>query len=207
MKRTFILTVILFQLPYIMFAHGSHGSDFIAGFTHPILGLDHSLAILGIGTLAYYLDSNRWFFYPFSFLIMMIIGGILGIGQEASFMIEKVIALSVFIIGITHLRKVGSGSFFLIAIIALFGFFHGYAHGVEMPETTTAIKYISGFSIGVILLSMVGYLLSKRLESRSNSDLYSKMIAGFFDGSWVRLFVGVVFATLVALYHSCWCLR
>ncbi len=183
MKRTLVLTVILSQLPILMFAHGSHGSGFIAGFTHPILGLDHSLAIIGIGTSSYFMDSKRWYLYPLSFLIMMVIGGVLGIDQEASLIIEKVIALSVIVIGMVHLKKAGSGSFLLIVIMAIFGFFHGYAHGVEMHEMTTVLKYVSGFSVGTVLLSVSGFLLSKKFESSSNSEIYSKVLAGFLMGA------------------------
>ena len=183
MKRTIILTGILLQLPLIMIAHGSHGSGFMAGITHPILGLDHNLTILGIGTLSYFLDSKRWYLYPLSFLVMMIVGGILGIAQEATLMIEKAIAFSVFVIGIAHLKKAGSGTFFWIGLMAVFGFFHGYAHGAEMPETTTIFKYSFGFSIGTVLLSVVGYLISKRLASSPNSDIYFKVVAGFIMGA------------------------
>ena len=39
------LTFSIF-VPTMLLAHGSHGSGVMAGFTHPILGVDHNVAIL-----------------------------------------------------------------------------------------------------------------------------------------------------------------
>jgi len=44
MKKTFAFLIML--LPLSLFAHGGHGSGFMAGFTHPIFGLDHNIALI-----------------------------------------------------------------------------------------------------------------------------------------------------------------
>ena len=185
MKRTFTLTIITFLIPMLVFAHGSHGSGFMAGFTHPIFGLDHNLAILGIGTLSYLLDTKKWYIYPITFLILMIIGGISGIGKDSSIVIEKMIALSVLVIGLTHLKKINSGNLTIALMIGVFGFFHGYAHGAEIPENTTQIKYISGFAIGAIILSILGFFIGKSIMNKSSQPKYITLISGILLGAGI----------------------
>ena len=40
--------------------------------------------------------------------------------------------------------------------VGIFAIFHGYAHGVEMPEQISAITYSAGFVIGTGLLHFAG---------------------------------------------------
>ena len=43
-------------------AHGGHGVSFMAGMTHPLLGFDHLLAMLGMGVSVAALGVRaRWF--------------------------------------------------------------------------------------------------------------------------------------------------
>lgn len=43
-----------------------------------------------------------------------------------------------------------------MVLVGIFGIFHGYAHGLEMPEQISAITYGAGFVIGTGLLHMAG---------------------------------------------------
>ena len=108
----------------------------------------------------------------------MIIGGLIGIGNEATPLIEKIIASSVLIHGILIAinRKIPIQVLYLL--IAIFGFVHGYAHGAEMPDDNTALQYISGYVIGTILLSILGVLISKSINISSSPSSYSKTFLG-----------------------------
>ncbi len=182
MKNKIFSTIILLSLPALLLAHGSHGNGVMAGFTHPIFGLDHNIAILGAGILGYLSDSKKWYLYVLGFLIPMIIGGALGIGNEATFTIEKIIALSVFVIGaLIALQKdihIGIG----IALLGVFGFFHGYAHGAEMSVDNTALKYISGYAMGTALIALIGLLIGRFLKKKKSTNfivLVGGIILGF----------------------------
>ena len=190
MKNGIILVFALCLIPVLSFAHGSHGSGFVAGLTHPILGLDHSLTILGIGILGAFIDKKNWYLYLIAFLLPMIIGGIVGVDKEATLIIEKIIALSVFIIGflISFIRIKQKN--ILLGLIAIFGFFHGFAHGAEMPETTTMFKYISGYSLGTILIFMVGYIFYSKLSKAKNIDMFMQIIGGFLIGASTVFMIG-----------------
>jgi len=129
-------------LPIILLGHGSHGSGVMAGFTHPIFGIDHFVAILATGTLGYVLNPSKWYLPLIAFITLMILGGLAGIDNEATFLIEKIIAFSVFALGLLIAFDLKPNLIISIIIISIFGGFHGFAHGAEMPESNTALKYI-----------------------------------------------------------------
>lgn len=182
MKAKLSLLLLCFISPYLLFAHGSHGSGFMAGFTHPILGLDHHLAILATGMFAYILDPKKWFWYPIAFLVLMIMGGSIGIGQEVPFWVEKIIALSVVVLGASIGLKLKSSLIPTLLLLASFGFFHGFAHGCEMPEDTTALKYISGYSLGTIVMILLGMLIAKMLSHKNINPQFIRFLGGLIAG-------------------------
>ena len=183
MSKTLITLTFLFFLPTIIFAHGSHGSGIMAGFTHPILGVDHNVAILGTGILGYLLDSEKWYLSPIAFIIAMVIGGFFGIENEATLFIEKTIAFSVLSIGFIIAFREKLNLMLILTLLAVFGAFHGYAHGAEMPETNTVFKYIPGYTLGAILLVVIGFGIGKM----SSGDKAIHMIAGILIGCGIMM--------------------
>ena len=189
MRFKLVIVLLIGFLPELLFAHGSHGSGIVAGFTHPIFGLDHAIAILGTGMLGYLLDSSRAYLYVLSFLAAMIIGGYLGIENEASFWIEKFISFSVLVIGMLVAFYSNLKYKILFFILALFGFVHGFAHGAEMPEATTAVEYIAGFSLGTLLLGGIGILICKLIQSLHNSTQLNYILGGVVMGCGIMLLI------------------
>jgi len=187
MKKTFAFLIML--LPLSLFAHGGHGSGFMAGFTHPIFGLDHNIALIGTGILGYLLDQKRWYFYPAAFIGLMVIGGYLGIGKEATILIEKIIAASVIVIGLIIGLRLNFGRIIIALMFAAFGFTHGFAHGAEMPADTTAFQYISGFAIGAILLAIIGCLLSFLATSQNSHERLHTLLGGILIGAGIVLLI------------------
>lgn len=185
MKKT--IALFLLFLPISLWAHGGHGSGFMAGFTHPIFGIDHNIALLGTGILGYLLDQKRWYIYPLVFIGLMVIGGFVGIGKEATLLIEKFIALSVVLIGLVIGLRLNLGKLGIPLLLASFGFAHGFAHGAEMPEDTTTFQYISGFAIGAILLAVIGWLLSLFANNQNSSDRLYTLLGGVILGAGLML--------------------
>ena len=183
------LSLLLLFLPIYAFAHGSHGSGFMAGFTHPILGIDHNIALLGTGILGYWQNRKQWYLYPLAFILLMAIGGFLGIGQEATVAIEKFIAFSVIAIGSIIGLQLSFGQTITLLLLSVFGFAHGYAHGAEMPSETTAFQYISGFVIGAALLTVIGWGLSLFLQKRPNSQQLFTLVGGMLMGAGLLLII------------------
>jgi len=187
--KTIFFLLISILLPLSLFAHGSHGNGIMAGFTHPIFGVDHAIAIFGAGFLAYQLNNSKWYLYFMPFIIAMIIGGFLGVDKEATVVVEKTIALSVLVIGlfIAFYKKIN----FIIILIsfAIFGFFHGFAHGAEMPPAMNKAVYITGYSLGTLLMATIGMLIGKILNTKNNFDRNALFISGFIVGFGIMILI------------------
>jgi urease accessory protein len=142
--------------------HGGHDeASFAYGFMHPIGGLDHLLAMVAVGLLAYLLaeraGGNRplWL-VPAAFVGMMAIGGILGVYGIGLPLVELGIGLSIVAIGLaaalgSNLPVAGA-----MALVGFFALFHGHAHGTEMPGDSSGLAYGLGFMIATALLHGAG---------------------------------------------------
>ena len=111
----------------------------------------------------------------------------MGIDNEATLIIEKVIAASVLIIGLMIAYHNKLNMFLAIALLAIFGFFHGYAHGAEMSEANTALKYVSGYSLGTILLGAVGMLIAKVIDSQTKTNRIIQFVGGVLCGFGIMM--------------------
>jgi urease accessory protein len=95
----------------------------------------------------------------------MAIGAFLGmLGIPVPF-IETGIVLSVALIGLLLLVRDIKLSY-ILPLIALFGFIHGNAHGIEAPQTANATLYTLGFILSTSTLHLSGILLGKAIKER-----------------------------------------
>jgi len=177
---TILILSLIVVCPYELLAHGTHGSGFSAGFTHPIFGIDHLLTIIGIGAVTFY--TKKYLLMPVSFLLMMAISGYFGIAQEAIPAVETGIAISIVLIGVAVAYFDKVSDWLIAASIAIFGLLHGYAHGVEKPEGTTAIQYIPGYVLGALLVIAAAYALSLLLMKLSPQFDMHKVFGGLIVG-------------------------
>lgn len=148
--------------------HGSIASDALSsGFLHPWLGMDHLLAMFAVGLLAVQFGGRALWILPLSFLGSMITGGVIGIASWNVSFVEFGIAASVLVLGVA----IAAGRRFPLVttavVIALFGIFHGHAHGTEIPATAALFLYFTGFVSGTALLHMLGIGLGL-IAARSN---------------------------------------
>ena len=161
------LTLLLLALwPQLALGHEEqvieYGS-FLAGLTHPVLGLDHLLAMVSVGIVSAIIGGRALWTVPSMFVIMMAVGGLVGwTGLDApSQVIELAIAASVILLGgvIAWGRAIPTVA--AMAAVAFFGFFHGFAHGSEIPEIADPLVYAIGFMLGTILLHLTGVLIGE----------------------------------------------
>ncbi len=168
-KSSFCLFIFLLY-SHSLLAHGSHGSGIMAGLTHPIFGLDHLLAISCLGLFIATLNDRKHWLIALAFTITMAISGWMGIATEGFTYMETGIAVSVVLLGV--LLASNSKVTVLIGIIAsiVIAFFHGYAHGVEMPESSSAFVYISGYTLGVILIFAISIGIGRLINNSINQS-------------------------------------
>jgi urease accessory protein len=162
-----ILTLLVF-LSSLVFAHTNtleHGG-FMSGLMHPISGLDHILAMIGVGMLAFYLSKKSTMVLG-SFIGAMILSAIAGYNGVMMIGIEEGILISIAVVFamIGFAQKLPLSS--TLIIVAFFGMFHGFAHGAEFT-TGNFIAYIAGFGSSTLVLHLTGmaiaYLYSKKVQ-------------------------------------------
>ncbi len=152
---------LLFPLPTFLL-HVTPGSGAIEGFLHPILGVDHLLAMVTVGLLSAQLGGRAIWTVPLTFVVTMAVGAGLGILGVQIPLVEFGIAASVVVLGLALLLKAKLPELLAMVFVALFAVFHGWAHGAELPvmdNTITAIAYIVGFLVSTAGLHVVGALI------------------------------------------------
>jgi urease accessory protein len=135
--------------------------SFLAGLTHPVLGLDHFLAMVSVGVVSAIIGGRAIWTVPATFVAMMAVGGLvgrgdLGLGATA---IETGIAISVILLGVVIAAQQQLEIRIAMGAVAFFGLFHGYAHGAEIPTIARPALYAVGFLVGTALLHLSGVVI------------------------------------------------
>ena len=70
------------------------------GFSHPLAGLDHLLAMFAVGLLSVQVGRLGWAYVPAVFVVFLILGGVLGMLGQTIPQMEDGILLSVIALGV-----------------------------------------------------------------------------------------------------------
>ena len=161
MRKTFLIAVGLFLLPSAALAHPSlphHVHGFMAGVSHPLTGLDHLLAMLSVGLWASQKGGRAMWLWPAAFVIAMIAGGFVGMAGIGLPLVEPAIIASLLVLGAAIAATLTLPAAAGVALIALFGLFHGNAHGLEAPVSSAGL-YALGFILSTVTLHIMGLAL------------------------------------------------
>lgn len=171
------------------FAHPGHDAaghgGFIAGLLHPLLGLDHLLAMLAVGLWSVRQEGSLRRCMPLLMLAGMWGGAALAWGGLAVPGVETGIALSVLLAGVlvaTLARLPGALGGVLVAAFMLF---HGHAHGSELPAGASLVTYLIGFSLATLAIAFIGKGIGAQLQR--------------CETRWVRA-LGAVIATVGGVF-------
>ena len=178
-----LVAVLAIDLPAI--AHEGQVirfGSFLGGFTHPVLGLDHFLAMVSVGIVSAFIGGRAIWTVPATFVVFMALGGWMGfvdIGITSG-VVEVAIALSVILLGGVILLDRRLRIQVAMGAVAFFGFFHGYAHGQEIPDIARPVLYALGFLSGTILIHLLGVLLGDIAKRYSKGRLVLRTAGGVF---------------------------
>lgn len=167
---------------------GAHGAGFAHGFVHPFGGLDHLLAMLGVGLWAGLMGRSAAWKLPAAFIAMMAVGGAVAMTGLTLPFTEAGIALSVLIVGLAIMLSWTGMPVAGIVVAGFFALFHGFAHGTEMPQTAHPALYAMGFVAATALLHLSGVALALTIER-----------AGEAGSRWIRLAGGTMAVTALVL--------
>lgn len=156
-----IRTLVLVPLCLFAGAASAHTGQHVvagfgSGFGHPFNGLDHLLAMLAVGLWAAQQGGRALWAVPAAFVAAMGLGGALAWAGLPLPQVETGIATSVLVLGLLVATRRRWGTVIGMVIAAGFALFHGYAHGLEMPQTASPVLYALGFVLATIFLHGVG---------------------------------------------------
>jgi urease accessory protein len=155
MRRATILLMLLLTTPAL--AHtGSATGGFLGGFSHPIFGIDHLVAMIAVGLWGAFLGAPAVWLLPVLFPLMMAAGGVIGIVGIPIPAVEAAIAASAIVLGLMVALAARPPLWVAAVLVAAFAIFHGHAHGAEMPVGADAVAYSAGFVIATGLLHLCG---------------------------------------------------
>ncbi|MFI3156761.1 MAG: HupE/UreJ family protein [Methylococcaceae bacterium] len=162
-------------------------NGFSHGFQHPFLGLDHFLAMLGLGLWASS-QSRRLAKQAIGlFLLFMTAWALLGLAGFGFAYVETAILVSLVSVGIA--LSFGTAKLpktVILASIAAFASMHGLAHGSEMPVAASAYAYIAGIVSGTAVLHFSGLalgLIARRVNAIGLIRVYGTLTG--MIGAWL----------------------
>jgi urease accessory protein len=166
-------------------AHADHGhpGGFLAGLAHPVLGIDHLVAMVAVGLWGAILKAPALWLLPVTFPLVMAMGGALGILGVPLGHVEPAIAASALALGLLVAFMVRLPLAVAAILVGLFALFHGHAHGTELPDSASPFAYALGFVIATGGLHLAGMALGLLLDWRG-------------AGTWIVRGTGVVVALI-----------
>jgi len=157
---------------------GEHGS-FAAGFTHPLFGTDHVLAMIAVGLWAALLGGRAIWALPTAFVSAMVAGFVLSLAGVPLPFVEPFILASVVILGAVVALALRLPLGLSAALVAAFGVCHGHAHGGEIG-LAGEIGYAAGFVLATALLHAAGLLIGygANVATRNDPQWANRIIRG-----------------------------
>ncbi|WP_355659902.1 HupE/UreJ family protein [Halomonas salifodinae] len=174
-----VMRAALAAAPLLLFAgtalahpgHHHHEGGFAAGLAHPLLGLDHLLAMLAVGLWSLRQSRALSLGAPLLAAAGMLLGAGLAWAGIALPGVEFGIALSVLLAGVMIAALVRVPALVGAGVILLFMLFHGHAHGNEMPHGASMLAYLAGFTLATLAITFAGRLAGGWLMARDNRIL------------------------------------
>jgi urease accessory protein len=132
-------------------------SHFSSGFLHPLVGLDHVLAMIAVGLYASQLGGRNIWLVPLAFIVAMMLGGQLGYAGFRLPHVEQGIGISIVVMGLAIAAGFELPTAAAMALVGAFALFHGHAHGNEGAGLAASfVPYAAGFVVATTLLHCVG---------------------------------------------------
>lgn len=159
-KTAAVAALCLLALPAM--AHPGHGDSvgFLAGFAHPFTGIDHMLAMLGVGLWGG--QQRRSLAQSATFLGMMLLGALAGMVGLTVPGLETGIAATVALVGLAIALALALPNWLGMLLVGVFALAHGNAHGQELPAASAAC----GFLLASAMLLCAGRFAGQVLAGR-----------------------------------------
>ncbi|MCI5074316.1 HupE/UreJ family protein [Oricola sp.] len=196
LKRLSLSALFLLSAGAPAFAHlnpAEHGS-FSAGFSHPLFGADHILAMVAVGLWAWMIGGRAIRIVPAAFVGTMLFGFVLALVGVPLPFVEPAILASVVALGLLVAVAAKLPVLPAAVIVGVFALFHGHAHGGELGSAG-ALGYAAGFAIATAALHAVGlgfgFVLGKVFGTDArHADLVARLLGGLTAAGGLYLIAG-----------------
>jgi urease accessory protein len=170
-------------LPVAASAHVGAGDThgFLHGFSHPLSGIDHTLAMVAVGLFAAQLGGRALWLVPLTFVSVMALAGIAGMAGVKLPFAEIGIGMSIAVLGLAIAFRLSVPTLVAMSVVGFFAIFHGHVHGTEMPESASGLAYGLGFLCATALLHTTGVGLGLTI-AKANEN-YSRKIVQIGGGA------------------------
>lgn len=146
-------------------AHGGHAEGLGAGLAHPLLGVDHLVAMVAIGLWAAQAGFARAWWLPVAFLAGMAGGIGLGVATALPAWIEPGVAATVLVLGLVVGLALPLRAAIALPLAAVFGLLHGAAHGGEIGGS--ALATAAGMLAASAALHAAGFAMGRSTAGRT----------------------------------------
>jgi urease accessory protein len=155
-----LVPLVLVAVTTPALAHSEKGVaiDFWGGFTHPIFGPDHVIAMVAVGLWGAFLGQPAIWLLPVVFPLVMAVGGALGVAGMPLPGVETGIAVSAIILGGMVAFAAKPPLWVAAVLVGAFAIFHGHAHGAELPIGADAVR-VAGGVISLLGFAYLGKIL------------------------------------------------
>jgi urease accessory protein len=137
-------------------AHGGHdGGGLAAGLAHPFSGADHVLAMIAVGLFAAMRGGRAMWAWPLAFVSAGGLGFLAGLYGLALPLTEPMVLASVLVLGLIVAAATKVDLAPGIALVAMFGGFHGLAHATAAGSQSIA-AFAAGFLVASAVLHVTG---------------------------------------------------
>jgi urease accessory protein len=169
MKRFAITLITTFAalIPQAALAHTGHSEQsFASGVLHPLTGVDHVAAMLLVGIGAAMFVRRAGWLIPVTFMLALPAGFVTSTWLPGALGQAGILA-SLITLGLAAAFRVKVATPIALLVIALFGYAHGAAHGIEVPQGAAPLVFGAGFLAASTFLQLGGYWLARMLSVRS----------------------------------------
>jgi urease accessory protein len=192
-RFTLVWTTIALSLAHTssVFAHPGHLGDFQAGWQHPLLGLDHLLAMIAVGLLAVRSGGRSLWLMPAAFLGSMLLGGMAAAAGLPLPGVEVGVIASVLVLGWLIATTRVAPRQVAVALVMLFAFFHGHAHASEMLANGSLAPFAAGFLLSTALLHTAGIAVGMIIQKLHRPEAF-RLAGGAIVAAGLLLVAGLI---------------
>ena len=130
-------------------------ASFAMGFAHPLGGIDHILAMVTVGVWGVVAGGRALWVWPTVFVSTMLAGFAAStLGLQLPW-VPAAVSCSIIVLGLVVALALKAPVWLGAALVGLFAFFHGHAHGTE-AAAASLVAFGMGFALATAGLHAAG---------------------------------------------------